>query len=180
MFKKKSFLIIGGIVIALLAGHILTSQASKPFFQFPGNPTVYNSSGYAFQSPEEFLAAGGQWEDIITIGEPSFGGVNIANEYHATTTIKNSTNVDTLISTGSGTLGSVIITTAGNTSFDLFDATTTDVTKRATTQSTSTIMIASFPASATVGTYTFDTVFTKGLFFDVTAGTLGTTTITFR
>ena len=110
--------------------------------------------------------------------EPTFGSVG--GEYNATTTIIGSTNVDTLIKTGAGTLGSVIITTAGNTVFDLFNATTTNVDARTGKLATSTILIAAFPASAAAGTYTFDVAFLYGLYFDVTAGTLGTTTITWR
>jgi hypothetical protein len=171
----KKIYLIGVLILLVAIGFIANAQGGK-FFKFLGNPTVYK----AYSSSEEFLTDGGDWNAIQNFDEPKFGSVSVTSEYYATTTIINSTNVDTLIKAGQGTFGSVIITTAGNTSFNLFDATTTDVTKRTGNVATSTITLASFPPSETVGVYTFDVVFTRGLYFDVMAGTLGTSTITFR
>lgn len=112
--------------------------------------------------------------------EQPIGSVNRANEYHATTTPENGSWTDQLIQTGTGALGSVVITTAGNLEFDLLNATTTDITKRTDNTATSTILLATFPASMVAGTYTFDVVFWDGLYLDVKSGTLGSSTITHR
>lgn len=83
-----------------------------------------------------------------------------------------------LIKLGGGTLGSVVVTTAGAGSFVLYDATTTNVNLRA--GATTTLrQLAAFPGSATVGTYTFDTAYSMGLIVEFT-GTQGTTTLTYR
>jgi hypothetical protein len=109
----------------------------------------------------------------------SVGGVTVGNEYKATTTDWGLTNVDKLIKTGGGTFGSVVITSAGNVAFDILNATTTNITQRGN-KATSSILIASFPVGTVVGTYVFDTPFNYGLFYDVTAGTYGTSTILWR
>lgn len=105
--------------------------------------------------------------------QPLGGGVA---SYNATTT-SGATNVDQLLKTGSGIFGGVIITTAGNQVFDIYNATTTDVNQRTGNLATSTILLAAFPASAAVGEYHFDAGYNYGLLLDITAGTLGTTTI---
>jgi hypothetical protein len=173
--KKYIFLIALIIVFVVVAVQAQTGL----FVRFAGSDTVYK----AYQTAAEFFSDGGaqDFSNVQVVNhEPLFGSVSVTSEYNASTTILNGVNVDTLIKASPGTLGSVIITTAGNTVFNLLDATTTDVTKRATGQSTTTIMIAQFPASAAVGTYTFDSTFSKALFFDVISGTLGTSTITWR
>lgn len=111
--------------------------------------------------------------------EESFKGVGNL-PYRATTTPENLTWTDQLIDTGAGTLGSVIITTSGNIAFDLLRATTTDITKRQGNKATSTILLATFPASASVGNYIFDASYSDGLYLDVKSGTLGSSTITYK
>lgn len=84
------------------------------------------------------------------------------------------------LNTTAGTLGSVVITGAAAGTFELYDATTTDVTKRAASLATSTLRrLASFPTNAAVGTYTFDSEYYFGLVVAFTS-TQGTTTITYR
>lgn len=83
---------------------------------------------------------------------------------------------------GTGTptvLGSVIITTTGTSPFCLYDATST-----VTNAEWATTTIACWPASPTVGTYTFDIQAKKGILFDptgsVTTTTFASTTFTYR
>lgn len=107
-----------------------------------------------------------------------FGSVQTASEYQGTT-VKNASAVAQQIKTEPGTLGSVIITGAGAGYFELYNATTTDAATRTTTATTSLTLLASFPANAAVGTYTFDRIFTDGL-LGYWYGAIGTTTITWR
>ncbi len=76
------------------------------------------------------------------------------------------------------TLGSVIITGATTGVWNIYDATTSDVTKRKLASSS--LLVASFPASLATGTYTFDVRLNDGLFIDLQSGSLPTTTITWR
>lgn len=84
-----------------------------------------------------------------------------------------------LIKTGRGGLAQVVITGANTGTMHFYNATTSDITKRASSKATSTILLASFPASTAAGTYTFDVAFTDGLYLDV-SGTVATSTITYR
>lgn len=76
----------------------------------------------------------------------------------------------------SGILGSVVITGAATGNFCLFDATTSDATKRSNAATTT---LACFPASAAAGTYTFDLKYTYGPLLNYT-GNVATGTITYR
>lgn len=78
-----------------------------------------------------------------------------------------------------GVFGQVTITGASAGSLNFYDATTSDITKRAASMSTSSILLASFPNSVAAGTYVFDRVFVNGLYI-VTAGTLPTSSIMYR
>jgi hypothetical protein len=99
--------------------------------------------------------------------------------YNATTTVENYPDLKVL-KTGWGTLGSVIITEAGG-EFILYNATTTDIAAgNDQRSSTSSLLMARFPASAAAGTYTIDAVFTDGLLIDFVSGTIPTTTITWK
>lgn len=114
--------------------------------------------------------------------EQAMASVMQGGEYHATTTSPSvliPTVMPLVILANSGTLGSVVITGSGTGAFQLIDATTSDITKRTGNIATSSLVLASFPNSPTVGTYTFDIAFYKGLLFD-TNGTQSTTTITYR
>ena len=109
--------------------------------------------------------------------DQTFQGVTVGNEYTATSTPSDMNLADGLIREGWGTLGSVIITEAGTAEYWLLNATNslanTDV-------ATSTVLLGIVPASLAAGTYTFDVIYTDGLYLDViTAGT-GTSTISHR
>lgn len=115
----------------------------------------------------------------------SLGSVNRANEYFATSTAPNTVygarSADFLAIEGSGALGSIVISGAGTAGINVFDATTTNITLRAASMSTSSILIASVPPSAAAGTYTFDTLYEVALYIDIEgAGNAPTTTITYR
>src|SRR4051812_21743146 len=91
------------------------------------------------------------------------GSVAFGNDYQATTTDATWTTLTPkiLLSKG-GSLGSVIVTTIGTGSLTLYDATTTDNTLRASV-ATSTITVANWQITTSLGTYTFDTSFKNGL-----------------
>ena len=113
------------------------------------------------------------------------GSIRIGDELQATSTAPSSAygatiSGDTLIKTGTGALGSVIITGANTGIVNFYNATTSDVNKRTGQVATSTILLASFPASTAAGTYVFDTQFTYGLYIDLISGAMPTTTVTFR
>jgi hypothetical protein len=103
---------------------------------------------------------------------PSVGSVVDAGTYsftNITSANASSTSATTVLSKG-GTLGSVIINTTHATIIRVYDGTAT---------STGTL-IASFPASAVVGTYTFDVAVSKGVVVDIPSGFAGNYTITAR
>ncbi len=115
-------------------------------------------------------------------GQDSFGSVSATNEYIATTTAwfnggNGNTRAVWQISKNRGTLGSLVVTGAGDLEYDLYNATTTEFTDG--NISSSTAMIASIPASMATGTYVFDVYF-EGLLLDVVAGDTASTTITWR
>lgn len=103
------------------------------------------------------------------------GSVSNGSEYNATTTDATwNTSYNTVV-TGTGTLGSVIVTLTSNAPIAFYDATTTGPhSDHATTT------IAAFKTT-TAGTYVFDAVFTRGLVVE-TVSTVGkaSTTITYR
>jgi len=110
--------------------------------------------------------------------EQKLGSVAQSSEYHATTTSYRAVPTG-VVKTGSGVLGSVIITGAGAGMVEIYDATTTNSGLRAASMTTSSIYIASFPASTAAGTYTFDQVFYNGLII-ITETVRPTSTITYR
>lgn len=119
------------------------------------------------------------------MSRPALASVAVSSEYQATTTAAstlygNGITTDAVIKTGYGTLGSVVITGANTGIVNVYDATTTDVNKRTGNVATSTILIASLPASLVAGTYTFDVAFRTGLLIDLVSGSMPTSTITYR
>ena len=116
------------------------------------------------------------------------GSVNIANEYHSTTTpqVADRTNLcpklgenpNNVGSSTTGVLGSVNILGYGAGELLLLNATTSDGTLRATA-ATSSLILAWFPVGMGTSTVHFDIAFTKGLFVDYSSG-VGTSTITYR
>jgi len=111
------------------------------------------------------------------------GSIQQGQEYNATTTAPNvifgnTVTGDVVLKTGPGGLGSVVITGANTGILNFYDATTTDITKR--TKATSTILIASIPASLVAGDYVFDVAVSDGLLVDLVSGNMPTSTITYR
>ena len=106
------------------------------------------------------------------------------NDYQATTTagssIYGSFTSGRLIKTGYGALGTVIITGANSGILNFYDATTTDITLRTGNKATSSILIASLPASLAAGDYVFDIALSTGLYVDLVSGTMPTSTIAYR
>ena len=112
------------------------------------------------------------------------GSVASGNEYHSISTGVNGTSWDMVntLQTGQGVFGSIVLTTAGIGEVTFYDATTSNVNLRGVANTTSTLNVLADIETTTPGTYTFDTIFTKGLLM-VWSGikaTLGTTTITFK
>lgn len=117
--------------------------------------------------------------------ESLFGSVGVSNEYQSTSTAPSTlfgaqTAQSKIIKTGQGALGSVIITGANTGVINFYNATTTDINLRTGQVATSSILIASIPASTVAGTYTLDVQFTTGLIYDLYGGLMPTTTITYR
>src|SRR3990167_203899 len=113
------------------------------------------------------------------------GSIRIGDELQATSTAPSSAygatiSGDTLIKTGTGALGSVVILGANTGIINFYDATTTSVDKRTGNTATSTILIASFPASVVAGTYTFDIEVKNGLLLDIDSVSIATSSITYR
>lgn len=124
---------------------------------------------------------------MLVLQQPRNAGasIRVGDEYMATSTAANAVygaaiTGDTLIKTGTGALGSVIITGANTGIINFYNATTSNVLARTGNPATSTILIASFPASAAAGTYTFDVTYTTGLLVELESGLMATSTITWR
>lgn len=122
---------------------------------------------------------------MLVIQNPrgALGSVYIGNEYLATSTSATSVygafTASRVIVSGPSAFGSVIITGANTGTLNFYNATTSNVDLRTGNKATSTILIASFPASTAAGTYTFDVQVTDGLFIDI-LGLAATSTITYR
>lgn len=118
-----------------------------------------------------------QTQSMISVG-------SVGDEPYTATTTGDSVDLasnfnQVLKSEFGGVLGSVVITAANTGTLIFYDATTTDSTLRDGSQATTTITIAQFNASPTVGTYTFDMVVNRGLIVQA-IGTAPTTTITYK
>ena len=116
----------------------------------------------------------------------TLGSIIESQEYNATTTVlfnggNGNTRADWQIKKGRGSLGSVVVTGAGDLSYEFYNATTTVAALRPAHQRpTSTILLGVIPANLAAGTYVFDVEFTTGLFMDVIGGNTATATITYR
>jgi len=124
---------------------------------------------------------------MLVLQNPREAGASIrsGDEYTATSTAANSLygatiTGDRLIKTGYGSLGSVIITGANTGVINFYNATTSNVLRRTGNTATSSILLASFPASVAAGTYTFDVTYTDGLLVELDSGVMSTSTITYR
>lgn len=122
---------------------------------------------------------------MLVLQNPKEAGASIrsGDEYLATstsaTTVYGAFASSQVIVSGPAAFGSVIITGANTGTLNFYNATTSDVNKRTNNTATSTILIASFPASAAAGTYTFDVQVTDGLYIDI-LGLAATSTVTYR
>lgn len=116
---------------------------------------------------------------IATVPKARVGGTSIGSEYTGTTTQVNIFGANTLLVDGPGTFGGVILTGAAAGVMTFVDATTTNINLRTGNKATSTITIATFPASTAAGQYLFDVNFSTGLLVSV-SGTMPTSTITYR
>lgn len=110
--------------------------------------------------------------------------ISESSDYTATSTaasaIYGATIVGKSFKSGSGSFGSVIITGANTGVMNFYNATTSDVNLRTGNKATSTILLASIPASAAAGTYIFDVQYTNGLLLVLESGLMPTTTISYR
>lgn len=129
-----------------------------------------------------FLMGGG-----TSLQDNPFGSVAVSSEYTATSTAANTSEGATvttsrILKSGPGALGQVTITGANTGSMHFYNATTSatsGASGRAPGIATSTILLASIPASAAAGTYTFDAQYNYGLYVVIT-GLAPTSTVTFR
>lgn len=110
---------------------------------------------------------------------PAFGSVTMGSEYHGTTTSPIGFAPESLVQTGSGVLGHIVLTGTSTGYINVYDATTSNINLRTGQVPTSTILIANIPISAQANTYAFDRIFYNGLYVSV-VGQMPTTTITFR
>lgn len=112
----------------------------------------------------------------------TLGSVGVGDQYLSTTTPQ-AVNQSNLCrkpgNTSTGVLGSVNITKAGTGDLILYDATTSNVSLRTNNKATTTLILATFPATA-VGSYHFDISFDNGLLIEYTAASVPTTTISYR
>lgn len=123
-----------------------------------------------------FAVTGGVALGQLWFAHPTIvsGSVSQGSEYHSTSTPALFVN-NSVLQTGPGALGSVVITNPGTGSITLYDGTTT-----LSHPDWATTTIATFGASAPAGTYTFDAIVQKGLLVQFGAGTIASTTITYR
>jgi hypothetical protein len=115
----------------------------------------------------------------------SYSGVQTGQEYYATSTAASAAyganiNGNRVIKTGYGSLSAVVITGANTGVFNFYDATTTNVNLRTGQKASSSILVASFPASVAAGTYVLDATFSTALLLDLVSGSMPTSTITYR
>lgn len=113
----------------------------------------------------------------------TYGSAIQGQEYNATSTANGGYGWGTtvgLIKTGQGSLGSIVLSGTSAGVLAVYDATTTDVTKRTGNRATSTIIRGRIDSGQIAGTYTFDVSFSDGLIGVLEAGTMPTTTITWR
>lgn len=121
---------------------------------------------------------------LLWQASPALGSVSVTDEYMATSTAANTVyggfTTGRVIRTGQGTLGSFVITGANTGIVNFYNATTSNVNLRTGQKASSTILIASFPASAAANTYTIDALYTDGLLMVLEAGIMPTSTVTYR
>lgn len=108
----------------------------------------------------------------VTVGGQKFGSVSDGEAYTATTTNSVYADKKVPVKLGNGVLGSVIVTGTSATVVELRNATSsTDVASTT---------IATFAASPSTNTYTFDSSFDRGLVVNFIGSFVGQYTITYR
>ena len=117
--------------------------------------------------------------------QTALGSVTEGNDYIATSTAPNNvygaqTAQTSLLKTGSGSLGQVVITGANTGILNFYNATTSNINLRTGNVATSSILLLSIPASAAAGDFIVDARFSTGLIYDLYGGIMPTTTILFR
>jgi hypothetical protein len=128
---------------------------------------------------------------LVMVQKPSLnplGSVSVGNAYLATSTRNFNgaalTNLTRLKGSGNecvgGELSRVTITGANTGIIYFWDATTTNVNLRSSSQASSTIFIGSIPASAAANSYDFDADLKCGLIYELTTGLAPTSTIMYR
>jgi hypothetical protein len=116
---------------------------------------------------------------------PAGASVIQGNEYQSTSTAASTlygaqTAAEVLLKTGNGSLAQVTITGANTGIVNFYNATTSNSALRTGQVASSSILIASFPASTAAGTYTFDASFVAGLLMVRVGGNQPTSTIMWR
>jgi hypothetical protein len=164
---KKKY-IIGGIVLGAFF-LVSLAKADPLFVKFVGSDTVYK----AYQTAAEFFSDGGNqdFSNVQTIGEQNLGSVNVANEYHSTSTLADAAG-HYLVQTGGTILGSVIIASSSGSTFKVWNATSTNDLASTT--------YVTFKASTAEGVFTFDSILTRGLVIQLPAGFNGNFVVTYR
>ena len=111
------------------------------------------------------------------VSSNKLGNVSVGNQLQSTTTPQVADQ--TVLCTGTGVLGSVHALKNGTGELGIFDATTTNVTKRTGNLATSSIILAWYPAGFGTTTNAFNLEFKRGLLIDYTTG-VATSTISYR
>ena len=166
----KNRLLIGGVALLLLLVMGVTYQTTKANGYRDSGTQIVVQGDYIFYE-----------SDVVENAVMPLGSVQQSGEYSSTSTGGNlvATPQELLVN-GPATLGSVVITGANTGVIHFYNATTTDITKRTdTTTPTSSLIVASIPASTAAGTYTFDVKAPIGLLMEI-IGTSPTSTITYR
>lgn len=109
------------------------------------------------------------------------GSVSVTDEYMSTTTgiSRFPTTGYDLLNASPGTLGQIVVTGTASGQLNIYDATTSDVTRRTFNTSTTSIWVVNLPGQTATGTYTFDSRFNYGMLV-IPVGNMPTTTIMFR
>jgi hypothetical protein len=106
-------------------------------------------------------------------------GNSSAEANYATTTSTGRFPTTAVLRSGPGVFTGVTITGAAAGVMEFYNATTSDPSQRAASLSSSTILIASFPASAAANHYPFNQSFSTGLVVSI-VGTMPTSTILWK
>jgi len=118
----------------------------------------------------------------------AIGSVAFGNEYQSyRITSDNASTSAQLVKLGSGTLGSIIVSSSTAGTLEVYDGvisgktlTGGDLTPGQGATTTATTTVALFPASAVAGTYTFDAVIKNSLYVLPSTNFVGSYTITYR